>query len=114
MFETALPAVQQQLCLKLSRTRVVRTFFLGGGTAAALHLGHRESVDFDFFRPKPFAPDLITRPLERVAECRWDQYERNTVIGFAFSKGGTRARRPVPGCVRARPLQHRSAGCAAP
>jgi Nucleotidyl transferase AbiEii toxin, Type IV TA system len=35
-------------------------FTLYGGTAVALHLGHRESIDFDFFGRKPFAPlDLI-------------------------------------------------------
>jgi Nucleotidyl transferase AbiEii toxin, Type IV TA system len=28
-------------------------FVLYGGTAVALHLGHRESVDFDFFRSEP-------------------------------------------------------------
>ncbi|MGE5550255.1 MAG: hypothetical protein ACM3ZC_06960 [Bacteroidota bacterium] len=26
-------------------------FYLGGGTAVALHLGHRRSVDFDWFTP---------------------------------------------------------------
>lgn len=28
-----------------------RTFFMVGGTAIALHLGHRRSIDFDFFTP---------------------------------------------------------------
>src|SRR5882757_1331475 len=29
------------------------SFVLYGGTAIALHLGHRQSVDFDFFRAEP-------------------------------------------------------------
>lgn len=29
-------------------------FYLAGGTGLALQLGHRDSVDFDFFNPKPF------------------------------------------------------------
>jgi hypothetical protein len=33
-------------------------FYLGGGTAVALHLGHRRSVDFDWFRPEPIADPL--------------------------------------------------------
>jgi hypothetical protein len=28
-------------------------FVLYGGTAIALHLGHRRSIDFDFFRSEP-------------------------------------------------------------
>ncbi len=28
---------------------ITRDFYLAGGTALALHLGHRISVDFDFF-----------------------------------------------------------------
>jgi Nucleotidyl transferase AbiEii toxin, Type IV TA system len=31
-------------------------FVLYGGTAIALHLGHRESVDFDFFGSRSFDP----------------------------------------------------------
>jgi hypothetical protein len=33
-------------------------FYLGGGTALALQLGHRRSVDFDWFREKPLAEPL--------------------------------------------------------
>lgn len=38
-------------------------FYLGGSTALALQIGHRESVDFDFFSEQSFD----TRPL--FAEC---------------------------------------------
>lgn len=34
-----------------------RSFVLYGGTAVALYLGHRESVDFDFFTHLTFQPD---------------------------------------------------------
>jgi hypothetical protein len=34
-------------------------FVLYGGTAIALHLGHRESLDFDFFRAGPLDKDQI-------------------------------------------------------
>ncbi len=33
-------------------------FYLGGGTAVALHLGHRRSIDFDWFRQEPI-PDPL-------------------------------------------------------
>ena len=38
---------------------VARGFVLAGGTAAALHLGHRMSMDFDFFTMRPFRPDRL-------------------------------------------------------
>ena len=38
------------------------SFVLYGGTAVALHLGHRISVDFDFFRTEPLDKKDIERP----------------------------------------------------
>src|SRR3989344_2078389 len=36
-------------------------FYLAGGTALALQIGHRTSLDFDFYNPKHFsAPDLYS------------------------------------------------------
>jgi len=34
-------------------------FYLSGGTAVALHLGHRRSLDFDWFAPLDFDADLL-------------------------------------------------------
>src|ERR1035441_5047167 len=36
-------------------------FYLAGGTALALQIGHRVSVDFDFFSPEPIAGTLLTK-----------------------------------------------------
>jgi hypothetical protein len=69
--------------VKLAAVPVVRTFYLAGGSAAALHLAHRESVDLDFFRADGFEPDAVGVPLQQVTVCRWDQYERDTVLGAA-------------------------------
>jgi hypothetical protein len=42
--------------------QVPAEFTLYGGTAIALHLGHRHSADFDFFGSRPFDP--AQRPAE--------------------------------------------------
>ncbi|MBN9405087.1 MAG: nucleotidyl transferase AbiEii/AbiGii toxin family protein [Burkholderiales bacterium] len=47
-----LPRAQQRLWPQLSKVRGLG-FVLYGGTAIALRLGHRESVDFDFFSEHP-------------------------------------------------------------
>lgn len=36
-----------------------KRFYLVGGTALALHIGHRESIDFDFFTEDSFDPDVL-------------------------------------------------------
>ena len=58
-------------------------FYLAGGTAIALHLGHRRSVDFDWFLDGP-----ITDPLRLAGEIRADrvpfvtgQVDKGTLYG---------------------------------
>ncbi|MDP2103931.1 MAG: nucleotidyl transferase AbiEii/AbiGii toxin family protein [Candidatus Gracilibacteria bacterium] len=47
-------------------------FYLVGGTAIALHIGHRESIDFDLFRYEEFDPKEIDNLLRR-AEVFWQK-----------------------------------------
>jgi len=55
-----LPPPQRRLWPELSQTP--QQFTLYGGTAIALRLAHRPSMDFDFFSPQPFAPnDLLQK-----------------------------------------------------
>ncbi|BAP55364.1 hypothetical protein THII_1067 [Thioploca ingrica] len=44
-----LPEPQKRLWDKLVQQSWLESFYLAGGTALALHLGHRHSIDFDFF-----------------------------------------------------------------
>lgn len=73
MHEKILPDAQRRVLSIAGRFATDRRFYLAGGTAVALHLGHRESVDFDFFAADPTAegptlrdqlaaalPDLLT------------------------------------------------------
>ena len=54
-----LPPSQRALWDELHETP--EHFTLYGGTALALHLGHRKSVDFDFFSRMPFKVDDLMR-----------------------------------------------------
>ena len=53
-----LPAAQQQIWNALAAASRLG-FVLYGGTAIALHLGHRRSIDFDFFRSEPLDKEQI-------------------------------------------------------
>jgi hypothetical protein len=68
VFREVLTDSQQTVLELLSRISEVRTFYLAGGTALALYLGHRRSKDFDFFRPKEFAPQELLSVLRGTAE----------------------------------------------
>ena len=46
--------------------RFARDFYLVGGTAIALQIGHRQSIDFDLFTIKPFENNKIKRTLQKA------------------------------------------------
>ena len=52
---------------------------LYGGTALALHLGHRTSVDFDFFSRRLLDVDSLQAGIPFLAEARILQREKNTL-----------------------------------
>lgn len=71
-----LPPAQRQLWPELSQ--LPEEFVLYGGTAIALQLGHRQSVDFDFFARMAFDGEpLLALPLLSDAETL--QREPNTL-----------------------------------
>lgn len=47
----------------------VNKFYLAGGTALALHLGHRYSKDFDFFSEREFKVESLLKGLQRRGKC---------------------------------------------
>jgi hypothetical protein len=73
-----LPAAQQRLWPQL-RPAAELGFALYGGTAIALRLGHRESVDFDFFSEMPLDRDAIHAAFPFVAQSTVLQDRQNTL-----------------------------------
>ncbi|HWT31118.1 MAG TPA: nucleotidyl transferase AbiEii/AbiGii toxin family protein [Propylenella sp.] len=62
---------------------------LYGGTAIALHLGHRESLDFDFFSLRPLDKAALRRALSWIGEPAVLQEELNTLALLAETPSGT-------------------------
>ena len=54
-------------------------FVLYGGTALALHLGHRQSEGFDFFSAQPFDPQRLFGSLAFLQGAAVEQTEANTL-----------------------------------
>jgi predicted nucleotidyltransferase component of viral defense system len=59
----AISKVALGLLKALATTEFLSRFYLAGGTALALHCGHRRSVDFDFFAMDAFQEDLLLATL---------------------------------------------------
>ena len=72
-----LPQAQRRLWDELGA--VPDEFTLYGGTALALQLGHRESVDFDLFGAKPFDPDQVYGSLPFLQDAEVLQRDVNTL-----------------------------------
>jgi hypothetical protein len=62
---------------------------LYGGTAVALRLGHRQSVDFDFFTEKSLDPKEVEREFPFIAGSRLIQDQPNTLSVMAQMTQGT-------------------------
>jgi len=62
-------------------------FVLYGGTAVALRLGGRQSVDFDFFTNRPVSADVLGRSLAFLDGAELIQSEPNTAT-FTVDRGG--------------------------
>jgi len=58
------------------------SFYLSGGTALSLQLGHRESEDLDFFSEHPFEPRLVQAELEKFDKVQDLELAENTLNGY--------------------------------
>jgi hypothetical protein len=83
-----LPKPQRRLWDELAA--VPPEFVLYGGTAVALHLGHRRSADFDLFGNRPFDPAKLTVSIPFMTAATITQREPNTVSGIVDRGGPVR------------------------
>ena len=74
---TMLPPPQLKLWAELAATP--DAFTLYGGTALALRLGHRVSVDFNFFSNTSFDPDDLARQLPYLKDAERIQVAPDTL-----------------------------------
>jgi hypothetical protein len=72
-----LPPAQQRLWPELSETP--EEFTLYDGTAIGLRLGHRPSVDFDFFASAPFVPGALLQNVPYLRDAMVRRSAPNTL-----------------------------------
>ena len=80
-----LPEPQRQLWPELAA--LPKDYVLYGGTAIALHLGHRDSIDFDFFISRSIDPRRLLEDLPILRGARVTQLEPET-LSVTVDRGG--------------------------
>src|SRR5258705_8837504 len=70
------------LTQKLQSFRELSEFYLVGGTALALQIGHRNSIDIDLFSQSDFDYPLLTEFLKSKFPFDENFVRKNTIIGF--------------------------------
>lgn len=83
MYPTVLTP-QQNLLLTLIEKAFARDFYLAGGTAIALQIGHRRSIDFDLFTNKEIKRSSIKRVFDnspyKIQQVIYSAYDQIHII----------------------------------
>jgi len=80
-----LPPPQRRLWPELAG--LPSEYVLYGGTALALHLGHRQSIDFDFFARRDLNLDRIVSEIPFLADAIVIQRDKNTLSVIVEREG---------------------------
>lgn len=54
----------------LGKSGILKSAYLAGGTACALQIGHRLSLDLDFFTEKEFNTEIVLEQLKNSFKIR--------------------------------------------
>jgi len=81
MFTKVLFENTKEILAILGKSKTIKKSYLAGGTGAALHLGHRISVDLDFFTPEDFNPRLVAKEISNIGRFELEQASKKTVLG---------------------------------
>lgn len=82
MFESALPKNATSALAILAKSKILPAkTYLAGGTSLALQLGHRISVDFDFFTPINFNQGNLIQKLSKIGKFTSENEAPNTLLG---------------------------------
>ena len=82
MFEESISQETKLVLEKIAQTDLMEKFYLAGGTALAIQLGHRESIDLDWFCRDDFANLEIKEKLSRLGNFQIIGEEEGTVNGM--------------------------------
>ncbi|ETR67780.1 MAG: hypothetical protein OMM_04951 [Candidatus Magnetoglobus multicellularis str. Araruama] len=76
-----LPEQQKSLFNIILKQDWISSFYLAGGTALGFHIGHRQSIDFDFFTQNKFDSSAIIQNLKSIGTFDLFDQSEDTING---------------------------------
>lgn len=81
MYPESINAKTRLVLEKIKKSRLAQNFYLAGGTALAIQLGHRESIDLDFFCREEFSNSKLKEKLSKIGDYFLTSEEEGTLHG---------------------------------
>ena len=82
MFTKTLSGNTKDALALLGKSHLLDKAYLAGESACALQLGHRISVDLDFFTPDEFNDRELIKSLQKLADFKVEEKSQGTVLGI--------------------------------
>ena len=79
MYEKVIDTKTKRVLESLDKVEIIKNFYLAGGTALALQLGHRKSIDLDLFSRKDFSTEELKTILSQVGKLKIYSEEKRTL-----------------------------------
>ena len=79
MYQKVLNQKTKRLLEKIKKTKIPSNFYLAGGTALALQIGHRKSIDLDWFSKKSFTVKDLKNKLKTFGKLKISEEEKGTL-----------------------------------
>ena len=79
MYEEILNKKTKSLLNEIGKTKVSKKFYLAGGTSLALQIGHRKSIDLDWFSKQGFSNKDLKDQIRIIGKMRIDEEEKDTL-----------------------------------
>lgn len=81
MFEKVISQNTKTILALLEKSEIIQKAYLAGGTALALHLGHRVSYDLDFFTQEEFDENKLLSGIKKISDFQLEDITWRTIRG---------------------------------
>jgi len=83
MFEKVIDQKTRNVLLKIiGGWSFTSSWYLGGGTALALQIGHRKSQDLDFFSREKFDGEILLSEIGKTARLKVELLKEDTIVAY--------------------------------
>lgn len=79
MYQEVLNSKTKRILEKIKKTKIPSNFYLAGGTALAFQIGHRKSLDLDWFSKKSFSTKNLKNELKTLGKLKVENEEKGTL-----------------------------------